>query len=220
MHSAGCCHRHRDFLMVCELPCEDGPGPADGPGRRRLHCDNEPAVRWPDGWTVYAIHGIRVPRSVVENPESITFRAIEQERNAEDRRVMVERYGWGRYMADCRSQVVDAVPEDHPILGLQGARLIHKELLGEPEPLVYLEMLNSTPKPDGSRRRYLLRIDPGVYGGDAGRSCHAAMASLWHHRDAHGVLELTCDRTPDFCEFANVAVTAHPRTLPLRWADA
>jgi hypothetical protein len=140
---------------------------------------------------VYAIHGIRVHRSVVENPESITVGAIEQEGNAERRRVMLERYGWGRYMADCRSQVVDAVPEDHPILGLQGARLLHKDLMGEPEPLVYLEMLNSTPEPDGSRRRYLLRIDPGVYGGDAGRSCHAAMASLWHHRDAHGVLELT-----------------------------
>jgi hypothetical protein len=70
---------------------------------------------------VYAIHGIRVPRSVVENPESITFGAIEQERNAEDRRVMLERYGWDRYLADCRSQVVDAVPEDHPILGLRAA---------------------------------------------------------------------------------------------------
>ena len=56
------------------------------------------------------------------------------------------------------------------------------------EPIVYLEMLNSTPEPDGTYKRYLERIDPNAYGGMAGRSCHAAMASRWRpvcrYRDA------------------------------------
>src|SRR5713101_7625457 len=29
-------------------------------------------VVWPDGWGVYAVHGVRVPRRVVEAPETLT----------------------------------------------------------------------------------------------------------------------------------------------------
>lgn len=187
---------YRDFLFVCERPREIHLEPTqivDLRGRRlqRLHNLAGPAIAWPDGWGIHAIHGRRVPARIIEHPESLTVRDIEEERNAEVRRVMLERYGLPRYMRDCGAQVVDELPLDHPIVGLRGARLLVKVLPGEPEPLVYLEMRNSSPEPDGSFRRYLERIDPKAYGGDAGRLCHAAMASRWRYRDEHGQLQLT-----------------------------
>jgi hypothetical protein len=105
--------------------------------------------------------------------------------------VLLERYGFPRYMAECGAEVVDEIPRDHTIVGLRGARLLSKVLPGEPEPVVYLEMVNSSPEPDGTYRRYLERIDPKAYGGDAGRLCHAAMASRWRHRDGSGQLRLS-----------------------------
>jgi hypothetical protein len=189
---------HRDFLIVCEPPQEIH---LDDPVRiraRRVHRMGGPAISWPDGWGIHAVHGVRVPRWVAEHPQTITPGKIERERNAEVCRVMLDLYGWGRYMADCRAQVVDQALQDHAIMGLRGARLLRKELPDEPEPIVYLDMVNSTPEPDGTYRRYLERVDPKAYGGDAGRLCHAAMASRWHHRDEQGKLRRTFERWQDY----------------------
>jgi hypothetical protein len=150
-------------------------------------------VVYPDGWAIYAVHGVRIPEYVIERPHEITVALIESETNAEIRRVMLERYGWSRYIHDCGAEVVDSVPEDHVIAGLRGARLLRKELAGEPEAIVYLDMINSTPEPDGSYRHYLERINPKTYNGEAGRLCHAAMASRWRYRDDAGELHLTFD---------------------------
>jgi hypothetical protein len=155
-------------------------------------------VSWPDGWGIHAVHGRRVPGWIIEHPWCITPAGIEAEHNAEVRRVMLQRYGWTRYIAGCGAEIVDSIPMNHEIEGLRGARLLRKVLPGEPEPLVYLEMRNSTPEADGTCRRYLERIDPKAYGGEAARSCHAAMASRWHHRDEHGRLRRTFERWQDY----------------------
>lgn len=190
------CYAHRHFVLACEHPREVHLEPTpivDMRGRRshRLHHLSGPALSWSDGWKVYAIHGRLVPGRVVEHPETLTVQDIEQEENAEVRREMIARYGWTRFITDCGAQVVDALPLDHPIEGLRGARLLSRRLPGELEPIVYLEMRNSTADPDGSHRRYLERIDPKAYNGDAGRLCHAAMASRWFYRDAQGQLQRT-----------------------------
>jgi hypothetical protein len=190
------CYPHREFVLACERPRQihlEQTSFVDVRGRRgrRLHHLWGPAISWPDGWSVHAIHGVPVPARIIEQPQSVTVRDIETQRNAEVRRVLLERYGWARYMADSGADVVDEVPKDHMIVGLRGARLLSKVLPGEPEPMVYLEMMNSSPEPDGTYRRYLERIDPKAYGGDAGRLCHAAMASRWRHRDGSGQLRLT-----------------------------
>jgi hypothetical protein len=187
---------HPDFLMMCGRPLEIhrellDAGRPRGAGSHRLHRRDGPALSWGDGWNAYAIHGRRVPAWIIEQPERVTAAAIDSMPNAEVRRMMIERFGWTRYMQGSNAQVVDECSADHPILGLRGARLLRKELPGEPEPIVLLEMVNSTPEPDGSYKRYLERIDPKAYGGDAGRLCHAAMASRWHHRDEYGQLVRT-----------------------------
>jgi hypothetical protein len=197
---------HRDFLLACERPREIHlePGvprpapPGEHPASHRLHRTDGPALSWPDGWSIHAVHGVRVPGWIIERPETLTVLHIDNERNAEIRRVMLERYGWARYIADCGAEVVDSIPMDHEIAGLRGARLLRRQLAGEPEPIVFLEMRNSTLEPDGSHRRYLERIDPAAYGGDAGRLCHAAMASRWHTRDEGGQLRRTFERWQDY----------------------
>jgi hypothetical protein len=117
---------------------------------------------------------------------------------------MLEKYGWAKYMRDCGARVVDEVDETHPIRGLRGARLLRKELPDEPEPIIYLDMVNSSPEPDGSFRRYLERIDPKAYGAVAARSCWAAMASRWRYRDESGALQMTFQ---DYREYRPAAET-------------
>jgi hypothetical protein len=159
--------------------------------RGRLHDATGPALEYRDGYAIHVWHGVTVePRSITD-PDSIRVQEIEYEPNAEVRRIMLERHGWSRYIAAGNAQRVDCVPPDPPIAGLRGARLLVRRLRGEPEPLVYLERVNSTAEPDGTQRRCLQRIDPKACDGDAGRSCHAAMASRWRHRDSGGRLQLT-----------------------------
>jgi len=177
---------HPEFCMVSDFPERLLVDEENRP-----HCADGPSHRWRDGWSLYYWHGVRVTRQIIEQPETITVEQIEAEQNAEVRRVMLERYGWARYIRDCGARVVDEVGEDHEIIGLRGARLLRKDLPGEPEPIVYLEMRNSTAEPDGSYRRYLERIDPKMYNGDAAKSCHAAMASRWMYRDDDGQLRHT-----------------------------
>ena len=178
---------HADFLMVCERPTAihrelTNPDVTRGWGSHRLHCDDGPAVAFRDGWGVYAIHGVQVPAYVVLEPEKITWQAIDAETNAEVRRVMIDRYGPERYVVDSGASVVAALPENHPMQGLRSARLLVKSVPND-EPIVYVDLLNSTPEPDGSVKRYMLRVDPNAYGGDAAMNVHAAAASTWRNAD-------------------------------------
>lgn len=166
--------------------------------RDRLHHETGAALEYRDGFSLHSWHGVLVKRHVITDPGSIRIKEVERESNAEARRILIERYGWKRFMKDCGAEVIDSVPEDHPIRGLRGARLLGKTLEGEPEPIVYLEMVNSTPEAGGAAKRYLERIDPKAYDGDAGRYCHAAMASRWRYLDDSGVLKLTFERWQDY----------------------
>ncbi len=117
---------------------------------QRLHCETGAAVRYPNGFSVFAIHGVRVPETVVAAPESLTVREIESETNAEVRRVMIERYGPQRYLMDSRAEEIHR--DDFGIL-------FRKSSLVD-EPLVMVKVVNSTPEPDGSFKDYFLRVPP------------------------------------------------------------
>jgi hypothetical protein len=118
--------------------------------RGRLHSIAGPAVAYPDGWAIYAVHGVRVPADIIEKKESITSDRIDNESNAEVRRVMIELMGYERYIFE------------------SGAKLIHSDETGalykkeftDDEPLVMVHVVNSTPEPDGTIKKYLLRVPP------------------------------------------------------------
>ena len=150
--------------------------------RGRLHCETGPACAYADGWAIHAIHGVVVPADIIETPASLTVQRIEAEKNAEVRRVMIDRYGPARYITGSGATVVHELPATHPMTGLRSARLLRKEVPDD-EPIIYVDLLNSTPEPDGTTKRYMLRVQPDAYGGDAARNVQAAAASTWRNTD-------------------------------------
>lgn len=199
--------QHCGWLWMFEGVCVlvDSPAFVRVDDAGRLHCDNGPAMRYPDGFTIYAWHGVNVPALVIETPALITLHMIKRENNGEVRRVMIERYGGlMRYAIDGGWTLVDELPADHAQLGLRTAKLWRGDEdddLDEhfhPIPSMYVELLNSTPEPDGTTKRYTLRVDPTAYGGDAARYVQAAAASTW--RNAEGTLTY-----PDWRDYAPVA---------------
>lgn len=99
--SCGWWQPFRGICFICERP-ERQLTDADG----RLHCENGPAILCRDGWPVYAWHNVRVPAQVIEAPESLTAEQITKEENAEVRRVMLERFGFERFVRDAGGSVL------------------------------------------------------------------------------------------------------------------
>lgn len=73
---------------------------------RRLHCGSYAALE-SDVENVYFWHGVIVPAFVVLRPDWITPAMILQERNAEVRRVMIERFGQDRFICEAGARVLD-----------------------------------------------------------------------------------------------------------------
>ena len=163
----------------------------------RLHSITGPACAYPDGWGIYAVHGVRVPADIIEDRASITLTRIANEQNSEVRRVMIDLYGPKKYLIDSGSTVVQKLPEDHYIVGLRTAQLLRHDVPDD-EPIIMIDLLNSTPEPDGSVKRYLLRVDPNAYDGEASRDCLAAVASTWRMPDGSLAFKRPQDYSPVF----------------------
>jgi len=144
-------------------------------GVRRMHNDTYAALE-SDVENLYFLHGVLVPAFVVVRPNWISLKHIEGETNAEVRRVMIERYGYERYLRKSKAALIDSCAEDHPLIGMRTAKLWR---IGE---ITMLDLLNSTPESDGSVKRYVIPIDGDRYDGRAGRECIAASASTWRKR--------------------------------------
>lgn len=182
---------HPQFCMISDRPevllVDD---------RNRPHCDTGPFCRWRDGSALYAVHGVRVPAWIIEKPERLTAKHIDDERNAEVRRVMIERFTPERWLRESGAKVVAEAPADHPHVGLRTARLLRKEVADD-EPILMLDLLNSTPEPDGTVKRYFLRVDPNAYGGKAAKNLQAAAASTWRLSDGSLAFERYTDYAPE-----------------------
>ena len=174
--SCGWWEPFENIVFVCERPLTQT---IDSQGN--LHDTSKPALLCRDGWPVYAVHGVRVPADIIEDKNTLTVQRIEQETNAEIRRVMIDLYGPKKYTADSGAILIQEMNTDHPIKGLRTAKLFLKKVPND-EDIIILDVLNSSPEPDGSYKRYQLRIDPNAYNGEAAKNCHAALASTWRTR--------------------------------------
>lgn len=151
---------HEGIVICCERP-EIVSGWDE---RGRLHGASGPAIRFRDGYSLHAWHGVRVAQRVIEQPETLTGTEILDEANLEVRRAMLEIVGYERVL-DVGTKIADdsfgelyRIPqEDDEDIWLVGVR--------DPS----------------TERRYLLRCDPSAYGGL--RSARAAVASTWRHSD-------------------------------------
>jgi hypothetical protein len=90
-----------DIALVSDRPLE-----INRDVRNRLHSDNRAAVMYRDGFGVWCWHGVRVPQYVIERPQDITVEKIHGEQNAEIRRVMIERFGHGRYITEAKIEAI------------------------------------------------------------------------------------------------------------------
>ncbi|QMU78707.1 hypothetical protein GXW83_26365 [Streptacidiphilus sp. PB12-B1b] len=143
--AAGWWWPYRDVVLLTERPIalhQDEPG--------RLHCADGPALAFPDGFALHAWRGMPVPAGFLDRLAALTAADIRTEANAELRRVMLEYYGYERYLAES-----GATPVHRDETGV----LWRIELPGD-EAVVTVEVVNSTPEPDGSHRVYWLRVPP------------------------------------------------------------
>lgn len=116
----------------------------------RLHSDHGPALAYPDGFGVWAWHGLRVPKEVIDLPVDVA--RIQAERNAEHRRIFLQQYGLGNYIRDTGAKKIKT---DKWGVLYEIPAFNHGEL-----PIRVVMVENSTPEPDGTRKLYTLAVPP------------------------------------------------------------
>lgn len=135
-----------------------------------LHSTRGAALEYPDGFQVHCIDGVRVPKHVVENPEMIKKWQIDKEANIEVRRIMMDRYklneevhGIGAYVRDSHAIRLDHDEHFGTLWRLPNAEIIASRWVTEEvEDIAMLEVVNSTPEPDGHFKHYWLRVPPNI----------------------------------------------------------
>jgi uncharacterized protein DUF6745 len=166
--------------------------------RDRPHRADGPALVFADGFMAWARDGVGLPREAIESPASMsvdfiraasrgdvsrlaalidvygaeryameagaTAELIANEPNVVTRRRMIEAYGIGPYVAETGRVIHTDVD------GLGEIRRLWTSSRINEDPLVVVEVANSTPEPDGSRHRYWLRVRPTA------RTCQEAVA--------------------------------------------
>lgn len=162
----------------------------------RLHATDGPALAYADGFQVYAEQGVAMPRVAFEAPETIPIEAIRAEANLLRRQRLVNAFGRERYVDAISASVETIVTEPSiPIrraaierfgvtafvretgtvidsdLDWQGQmRRLWQAPRGGDSAITLVEVVNSTPEPDGSRHHYWLRVPPQM------RRCQDAVA--------------------------------------------
>ncbi|MDI6102151.1 hypothetical protein QLQ12_26380 [Actinoplanes sp. NEAU-A12] len=116
----------------------------------RLHRGEGAAMEFPDGYGLWAWRGMPIPVSLAAELPALTVDRIRREENAEIRRVMLEHFGYERYLREAGARDMGSD---------ETGTLWWLDLPGD-EPLVMVEVVNSTPEPDGTSRVYWLRVPP------------------------------------------------------------
>ena len=133
--------------------------------RGRLHCETGSAIDYDGQWGIWAWHGVRVARDIIEKPELITSQRALAEPNAELRRVMMEVMGTERFFSELQPEILhhDMDGPGHP------RRLLRIALPNDPEG----HMVGVDVQDPSTGRRYILRVRPDV------KTCAEAVASTF-----------------------------------------
>jgi hypothetical protein len=148
--ACGWCWFYPDIAIVSDRPAFvrlDASG--------RLHAEDGPAVAYRDGFSIHALHGIRVNRRLIERPSQIDAADVDNEPNIEVRRTLIEKIGRRRYLL-LGGAVVVARDET----GTLWRRSLPSRR-GEPRrALCFVEVVNGTREQDGTHRHYFLCVPP------------------------------------------------------------
>jgi hypothetical protein len=109
--SAGWALPHREMCFVSErhnILRRDDLG--------RLHCENGPACAYPDGWSIFAWHGTRIPAEWIMDRKSLTPEIALKWENMEQRRAACEILGWDSILSQLKAKVINE--DDDPQIGI------------------------------------------------------------------------------------------------------
>jgi len=97
--SCGWCWLGRDLVLACERYSAVRRN-----ARGALHCPDGPAVSFPDGWSIYALNGVRMRETHISTPPEDLFEVIMRESNVEIRRELLRRMGMENFVrrSGCR----------------------------------------------------------------------------------------------------------------------
>lgn len=77
-----------------------------------LHNDEGPAILFADNFAVWNINGSRVTEQIVMRPETLTVEQINKESDSDVQSIMIDRFGWGRYIEESNSVQIDSRRND------------------------------------------------------------------------------------------------------------
>lgn len=145
--SCGGTWSHRDIIAISDRPCllrRDNAG--------QLHSADSPAIEYRDGWGICVWHGFRLPVThewIVREREKLSADKIDAETNAELRRIMLENFGYERYLGERGAKEIAVDTCDG-----RPRRLLDLTVQGETIRVVEVE--NGSLEPDGTRRKFVL----------------------------------------------------------------
>jgi hypothetical protein len=119
-----------------------------GDASDRLHDASGPALRFPDGWSVWAWKGVEIPGWMIERPEEITLATIDETSNVQVRRCMIEIMTPQRYVA--LGGAARVAEDETGVLWRRRWQAL--------DAWAAVEVINATPEPDGSRKHYFLQV--------------------------------------------------------------
>ena len=94
---------HEEFCIVSDFPEFIRINELHQP-----HCDNGPSHRWRDGWELYHLNGIPVPKEVVMTPaDRLDPKIIVSEKNVDVRREIIRKIGIERCLELLDSKILD-----------------------------------------------------------------------------------------------------------------
>jgi len=105
--SCGWVYFYEKAAIICDRP--EFVSMKDG----RLHNEGKMAIKYRDGWGIYALNGIRVPAYVIETPkEKLDVKKILGEQNVDIRREALKLIPVERLLKDTNSKLLDEWKDD------------------------------------------------------------------------------------------------------------
>lgn len=153
--NAGWLRPHERTCWLSERPNVLRGDPLD-----RLHNASGPALRFPDGWAVWAWKGAEIPSWIIERPDRITLTTIDRETDVRLRRCLIDIMTPARYV------------------GLGGAFRVAEDETGilwrrtwpAHDAWAAVEVINATPEQNGTRKHFFLQVPAHI------RTARAAVA--------------------------------------------
>jgi hypothetical protein len=168
-----CClwWNHQDVVVMSARPTAMTFDDAD-----RLHSVSGPALCYGRRFQKYLVHGVEIESDIIKDPfNCLTPIRIEKEHNVEVRRTLLELYGADRYLRKTGAVVIHEGRQNRklwwrpPIDGRHtnmNAGEADTIFSASDQPLVMVEVVNSTPEPDGQIKHYFLRVPPTMRNAD------------------------------------------------------